>query len=45
MLFKENQRPPFLLIAILISFDNYKSSIIISLKGKNVVPIASIRHT
>ncbi len=44
MLFKENQGLPFLPIAVLISFDNYKGPTITSLEGKNVVSIAPIHR-
>jgi len=45
IIFKEDQGPPSLPIAALISFDNYNSLTIISLEGKRVVPIALIRRT
>ncbi len=45
IIFKEDQGPPSLPIAALISFDNYNSLTIISLEGKRVVPIAPIRRT
>src|SRR4051812_30689937 len=45
ILFKEDQGPPSLPIAVLISFDNYKGPTITSLEGEKVVPIAPIRRT
>ena len=45
ILFREDQEPPFLPIAVLISFEGYKGPTIISLEGTRVVPIAPIRHT
>ena len=40
--FKEDQGPPFVPIAVLISFDNYKGPTIVSLEGVRVVSIAPI---
>ncbi|EXX67605.1 Pif1p [Rhizophagus irregularis DAOM 197198w] len=45
IIFKEDQGPPSLPIAVLISFDNYKGPTITSLEGKRVVPIVPIRRT
>ncbi len=45
LLFKEDQGPPSLPIAVLISFDNYTGLTISNLEGKRVVPIALIRRT
>jgi ATP-dependent DNA helicase PIF1 len=45
ILFKEDQGPPFLPIAVLISFENYKGPTITSLEGIEVVPITPIRRT
>ncbi len=45
IIFKEDQGLLSLSIAILISFNNYKGSIIASLEDKRVVPIILIRHT
>ncbi|GES80911.1 ATP-dependent DNA helicase Pif1-like [Rhizophagus clarus] len=42
IIFNEDQGPPCLPIAVLISFDNYKGPTITSLKGERVVPIAPI---
>ncbi len=44
IIFKENQGPPCLPIAVLISFNNYKASTITSLEGERVVPIALIQR-
>jgi ATP-dependent DNA helicase PIF1 len=41
----EDQEPPLLPIAVLISFDNYKGPTIDSLEEAEVVPIGSVRHT
>src|SRR5947209_102858 len=43
ILFEENQGPPSLPIAVLVAFDNYTGSAIISTEGKKVVPITPIR--
>jgi len=45
IIFKENQGPPSLPIAVLISFDNYKGSTIASLEDERVIPITPIRYT
>ena len=45
IIFEEDQGPPSLPIAVLISFDNYKGPTIASLEGKRVVPIAPIQRT
>ena len=45
LLFGEDQGPPFLPIAVLISFENYKGPTITTLGGTKIVPIAPIRHT
>ena len=45
ILFKENQRPPSLPIAVFIEFDNYNGPEIISTEGKKIVPIPPIRCT
>ncbi|EXX54639.1 ATP-dependent DNA helicase PIF1-like [Rhizophagus irregularis DAOM 181602=DAOM 197198] len=45
ILFKEDQGPPSLPIAVLVSFDSYKGPTITSLEGERVVPIAPIRRT
>ena len=45
ILFREDQGPPFLPIAVLISFEGYKGSTITSLEGTRVVPIAPIWRT
>ena len=45
ILFEEDQGPPYLPIAVLISFDNYKGHTICSLEGERVVPIAPVRRT
>ena len=45
LLFKENQGPPSLPIAVLISFDNYTGPTISNLEGERVVPIVPIRRT
>ncbi|GBC05303.1 hypothetical protein RclHR1_06170007 [Rhizophagus clarus] len=42
IIFSEDQGPPCLPIAGLVSFDNYKRPTITSLEGKKVVPIAPI---
>ena len=44
IIFKEDQGPPSLPIAVLISFDNYKGPTIASLEGERVVPIAPIQR-
>jgi ATP-dependent exoDNAse (exonuclease V) alpha subunit len=45
IIFQEDQGPPSLPIALLISFDNYKGPTIASLEGERVVPITPIRRT
>ncbi len=45
IIFQEDQGPPSLPIAVLISFDNYNGPTIPNLEGKSVVPIAPIRRT
>jgi len=45
IIFKEDQGPPSLPIAVLISFDNYKGPTVASLEGERVVPIVQIRRT
>jgi ATP-dependent exoDNAse (exonuclease V) alpha subunit len=45
IIFQDDQGPPSLPIAVLISFDNYKGTTIASLEGERVVPIAPIRRT
>jgi len=45
LLFGEDQGPPFLPIAVLISFENYKGPTITTLGGTKIVPIAPIRRT
>ena len=40
IIFREDQGPPSLSIAVLIFFDNYKGPTIASLKGERVVLIA-----
>ena len=45
LIFREDQGSPSLLIAVLVSFDNYKGPTITSSEGKKVVPIAPIRRT
>ena len=45
IIFKEDQGPPCLPIAVLISFDNYKGPTITSLESERVVPIAPIQRT
>lgn len=45
ILFKEDQGPPSLSIAVLVSFDSYKGPTITSLEGERVVLIAPIRRT
>ncbi len=42
LLFKEDQEPPSLPIAVLIFFDNYTGPTISNLEGERVVPIAPI---
>ncbi|PKB95962.1 hypothetical protein RhiirA5_242033, partial [Rhizophagus irregularis] len=44
ILFKEDQGPPSLPIAVLVSFNSYKGPTITSLEGERVVPIAPIRR-
>ena len=44
IIFKEDQGPPSLPIAVLISFDNYKGPTITSLESERVVPIVPIRR-
>src|SRR5204862_3831399 len=45
ILFEENQGPPSLPIAVLVEFNNYNGSTIISAEGKKVVPITTIRRS
>jgi ATP-dependent DNA helicase PIF1 len=45
IIFSEDQGPPCLPIAVLISFDNYKGPTISSLEGEKVVPITPIQRT
>jgi ATP-dependent DNA helicase PIF1 len=45
LLFGEDQGPPFLPIAVLISFDKYKGPTITNSEGTKVVLIAPVRRT
>ncbi|CAG8785802.1 8987_t:CDS:1, partial [Racocetra fulgida] len=43
ILFEENQRPPFLPIAVFVEFDAYNGSAIVSTESKRTILIPSIR--
>ena len=45
IIFQEDQGPPSLPIAVLISFDNYKGPTIASIEGERVIPIPPIQRT
>jgi len=45
ILFREDQEPPSLPVAVFVSFDNYEGPTIVNLEGKRVIPIAPIRRT